>query len=139
MTAGSTWQVAAVRLTAALHLNVAPIAITFSNTATHAAPPFIDPSTPMPEPTSDGRTGRVPAGCVCWLHALDRTSTTRPEAHGTCSGGSLTHGLIDLDTATRRADVAALVESGWVTPAIFPAIPTVATRSKTIVYGPLAD
>jgi uncharacterized protein (DUF169 family) len=139
VTAGSTWQAAAARLTAALHLNVAPIAITFSNVTTDAAPPFIDPSTPMPEPTSDGRTGRVPAGCVFWVHALDRTFTTSPEDHGNCSVGSLTHGLIDLETAARRADVAALVEAGWVTPEIFPAIPTVETRSKAIVYGPLAD
>ena len=132
----TAWQRFAQRLSEALHLNVAPIAITFD---TADAPPFAAPSEPMPEPTPDGRTGRVPAGCVFWVHALDRTFTTRPEDHGNCSVGSMTHGLIDLATAATRADVGALVEAGWVTPEDFPAIPTVATRSETITYGPLAD
>ena len=136
--AGTRWHEAARRLQTALHLDVAPIAVTFSNT-TDTAPPFIDPSTPLPEPTADGRTGRVPAGCVFWVHALDRTFTTRPEDHGNCSVGSLTHGLIDLETAAQRADVGALVEAGWVTPEIFPSIPTVSSRPEAIVYGPLAE
>ena len=77
----------------------------------------------MPDPTLDGRTGRVPAGCVFWVHAVERTFTTQPEDHGNCSVGSLTHGLIDLATAATKADVGALVEAGWVTPEIFPSIP----------------
>jgi uncharacterized protein (DUF169 family) len=75
---------------------------------------------------------------VFWVHALDRTFTTQPEDHGNCSVGSLTHGLIDLETAAQRADVAALVDAGWVTPEIFPAIPVVANRPASITYGPLA-
>lgn len=137
MTAPSQWQQAAERLTRALHLKVAPIAITFA--AADDVAPFADPSVPMPEPTPDGRTGRVPAGCVFWVHALDRTFTTQPGDHGNCSVGSLTHGLIDLETAATRADVGALVDAGWVTPEIFPAIPTVTTRPDAITYGPLAD
>jgi uncharacterized protein (DUF169 family) len=133
------WPDASARLTAALRLHVAPIAITFSDAAEQTAPPFADPAVPMPPPTDDGRTGRVPAGCVFWVHALERTFATRPEDHGNCSVGSLTHGLIDLPTAASRADVGALVESGWVTPAAFPAIPVVAMRHESIVYGPLAD
>ncbi|HVJ96361.1 MAG TPA: hypothetical protein VNC41_05980, partial [Acidimicrobiia bacterium] len=127
----------AVRLTNALHLTVAPIAITFSNTS--GAAPFADRTRPMPEPTADGRTGRVPAGCVFWVHALDRTFETVPEDHGNCSVGSLTHGLIDLATAATRADVGALVEAGWVTPDVFPSIPVVAARPAAITYGPLVD
>jgi len=135
-----TWQSVAGRLTAALHLDVAPIAITFCAAAPSGrVPPFADPATPMPAPSVDGRTGRVPAGCVFWVHALERTFATRPEDHGNCSLGSLTHGLIDLATASTRADVGALVEAGWVTPEIFPAIPTVSSRAEAIVYGPLAD
>jgi uncharacterized protein (DUF169 family) len=132
-------QTAAARLTTALHLEFAPIAITFSARADGAAPPFADPAEPMPDPTPDGRTGRVPAGCAFWIHALDRTFTTRPEDHGNCSVGSLTHGLIDLATASTRGDVGALVESGWVTPDTFPSIPVVAMRPASITYGPLAD
>jgi uncharacterized protein (DUF169 family) len=125
-------------LTSALHLDVAPIAMMFADGAGDA-PPFVDASVPMPAPTPDGRTGRVPAGCVFWVHALERTFTTRPEDHGNCSVGSLTHGLIDLATAATRADVGALVEAGWVTPDVFPTIPTVSTRPTSITYGPLAE
>jgi len=137
VTAPSPWRGAADRLTAALHLNVAPIAITFAAAA--GVDPFADPSIPMPPPAPDGRTGRVPAGCVFWVHALDRTFTTRPEDHGNCSVGSLTHGLIDVGTAATCADVGALVEAGWVMPEIFLAIPTVTARPDAITYGPLAD
>jgi uncharacterized protein (DUF169 family) len=132
----SIWQDAAGRLIEALRLHVAPIAITFDGAD---AAPFAPATEPMPEPTPDGRTGRVPAGCVFWVHALERTFRTQPEDHGNCSVGSLTHGLIDLATAATRADVGALVEAGWVTPDIFPSIPTVASRPTTISYGPLAE
>ena len=133
---GARWQVAADRLEAALRLKVAPIAISFSDTG---AEPFVDPAYPMPAPTADGRTGRVPAGCVFWVHALERTFVTRPDDHANCSVGSLTHGLIDLGTAATRADVGALVEAGWVTPDVFPSIPTVGFRPDAITYGALAD
>ena len=53
----SPWRDAAPRLTAALHLTAAPIAITF---AAADAPPLAAVPEPMPEPTPDGRTGRVP-------------------------------------------------------------------------------
>jgi uncharacterized protein (DUF169 family) len=127
----------AERLQAALRLTVAPIAITFATA--DDAPPFAAADEPMLAPTADGRTGRVSAGCVFWVYALERTFSTRPEDHGNCSVGSLTHGLIDLATAAERADVGALVEAGWVTPDIFPAIPVVATRPEAITYGPLAE
>jgi uncharacterized protein (DUF169 family) len=136
-TSNHPWPALAGRLRAALHLTVAPIAITFA--AAEGAPPFADPDAPMPEASPDGRTGRVPAGCVFWVHALDRTFTTRPEDHGNCSVGSLTHGLIDLETAAQRADVGALVEAGWVAPEIFPHIPVVTSRPDAITYGALAD
>ena len=133
------WGLMSERLRAGLHLTVAPIAITFSNDADDLIAPFAPPDEPMPAPTDDGRTGRVPAGCVFWVHALERTFSTRPEDHGNCSVGSLTHGLIDLQTAATRADVGALVEAGWVNPDIFPSIPVVATRPGAISYGPLAE
>jgi uncharacterized protein (DUF169 family) len=123
-------------MTRALHLNVAPIAITF---AAGDADLFAGAAVPMPAATPDGRTGRVPAGCVFWVHALDRTFSTLPEDHGNCSVGSLTHGFIDLETAATKADVGALVDAGWVTPDVFPSIPTVRVRSEAITYGPLAE
>lgn len=130
---------AAERLVAALHLSVPPIAITFDAPVDGRVAPFADPGEPMPEPTTDGRTGRVPAGCVFWVHATERTFTTRPEDHGNCSVGSLTHGLIDLRTAAKRADVATLVDSGWVSAGMFPTIPVVTERPGAITYGPLGE
>lgn len=94
---------------------------------------------PMSEPAADGRRGRVAAGCVFWVRAETATFATLPEDHGNCSVGSLTHGLMPLSEAATRADVAALVESGWVTPEVFPHIPVLTESPACIVYGPLAQ
>ena len=127
---------AAGDLTSILHLTEPPIGITFSDEAPPGVPAFDDP---MPEPTPDGRTGRVPAGCVFWMKAIDRTFVTAPEDHGNCSVGSLTHGLVGLEEAAGRADVHALVASGWVTEDVLSQIPTVSTRPGFITYGPLSE
>jgi uncharacterized protein (DUF169 family) len=131
-----SWSQLSDRLSRALHLTSAPIAITFCDSPPSGVEPF---GAPMPPPTPDGRTGAVPAGCVFWNHATTRTFATVAADHGNCSVGSLTHGLIDLETAATRADVGALVESGWVTPEVFPQIPVVAERPAAIIYGPLAS
>jgi uncharacterized protein (DUF169 family) len=130
------WTTLASDLTNALHLAAPPIAITFSAAAPDGVPAF---DAPMPAPAADGRTGRVPAGCVFWIHAAQRTFTTAPDDHGNCSVGSLTHGLKTLDEVAGNDDVAALVSSGWVDPAIVPEIPTVSERPDAITYGPLAE
>lgn len=130
------WADVAARLTAALHLDAPPIAITFVADLPDGIPVF---DGPFPDLSADGRTGRVAAGCVFWMKSIDRTFTTVAEDHANCSVGSLTHGFIDLETAATRGDVAALVESGWVTPDVFPNIPTVAERPGAIVYGPLSE
>lgn len=130
------WANIAARLTAALHLDAPPIAITFGDAAPAGIKPFAEP---FPAPSGDGRTGRVPAGCVFWMKSIDQTFTTVAEDHANCSVGSLTHGFIDLETAATRGDIAALVESGWVTPSMFPAIPVVSQRPEVVTYGPLAD
>lgn len=124
------------RLKDLLGLSSRPIAITFSA----AEPDGVDRfAADMPPPTEDGRTGRVPAGCVFWVHATEKSFVTVPEDHGNCSVGSLTHGLTSLADAATHADVAALVESGWVSPEVFPQIPTVSEPPNFIVYGPLAE
>ena len=69
----------------------------------------------MPEPTSDGRTGKVPAGCVFWMKAGKQTFTTVPQDHGNCSVGSVTHGLKTLSEVANNSDVLSLLECGWVT------------------------
>jgi uncharacterized protein (DUF169 family) len=131
-----SWPLLAGALGRALHLTSDPIAITFSPAPPAAVPAFDDP---MPEPGTDGRTGRVPAGCVFWFKAADRTFSTLAEDHANCSVGSLTHGFITLADAADRGDVAALLESGWVTMDAVPGIPTVSERPGAVVYGPLAD
>lgn len=136
MSQPARWSDAAAALTAALHLTTPPIAITFSGSAPAGVVPF---DTPMPEPTPDGRTGRVPAGCVFWTKAVDRTFTTVAADHGNCSVGSLTHGFATLDKVAGHGDVAALLESGWVTMDMVPEIPVVADRPEMVIYGPLAE
>src|SRR5688572_24264981 len=115
------WSNVSDELSALLRLDAPPIGITFSEDRPDGVDAFDDP---MPAPTPDGRTGRVPAGCVFWMRGAERTFTTAPEDHGNCSVGSLTHGLISLEEAATRSDVAAIVEAGWVTPDVFPYIPT---------------
>jgi uncharacterized protein (DUF169 family) len=132
----SSWADIAQRLTASLHPLAAPIAITFLDAVPADIPAF---GAAMPGPTADGRTGRVAAGCVFWMHGTDRTFSTAPADHANCSVGSYTHGLLSLEEAATHADVGALVESGWVTPEAFPAIPAVMTRPASITYGPLAE
>jgi uncharacterized protein (DUF169 family) len=132
----TTWARRSAELTSLLGLAAPPIAITFSHSAPAAVAPF---DAPMPEPTATGRTGRVPAGCVFWMRAADRTFTTVPEDHANCSVGMLTHGLHDLRSAARGEDTATLVESGWITSAAAATIPVVEERHEHITYGPLAE
>ena len=86
------------------------------------SPPF---DRPLPAPLDDGRTGRVPAGCVFWNHATESTFSTVKADHGNCSVGSLTHGFVTLDEVAGNGDVAALLETGWVTMDVVPQIPVV--------------
>ena len=130
------WKSLASDLTSLLGLQSPPLAITFSGDAPEGVPAF---EASMPEPMADGRTGRVPAGCVFWIEAANRTFTTVPEDHFNCSVGSLTHGLKTLDEVGGNSDVAALIESKWVTLDIVPQMPVVKARPNFISYGPLAE
>lgn len=130
------WKTMASELDSLLKLQSPALAITFSNESPEGVDRF---DAPMPEPTPDGRTGRVPAGCVFWIEAAARTFTTVAEDHGNCSVGSLTHGLKTLEEVAGNSDVAALLESGWVTMDVVPQIPVVKERSNFITYGPLAE
>jgi uncharacterized protein (DUF169 family) len=132
----SDWSASAQRLTEALELAAPPIAITFSQRAPDGVAPFDEP---MPEPTSDGRTGRVPAGCVFWMKGTTATFSTVAADHGNCSVGSLTHGFATIDEIADRSDVAALLETGWVTLDVVPQIPVVRERPGAVTYGPLAS
>jgi uncharacterized protein (DUF169 family) len=127
----------ATELTALLNLAVPPIGIAFRAAA---ETPGVEPvRRPHPAPTEDGRTGAAPASCVFWILAADRVFSTVEADHGNCSVGSYTHGFKRLDEVAGKADIAALVGSGWVGEADFPHIPAVKDRPGSIVYGPLAS
>lgn len=130
------WKALATELTSILSLESLPLAITFSAQAPPGVPAYAGT---VPAPTPDGRTGKVSAGCVFWIKAADRTFTTAPEDHGNCSVGSMTHGLKTMEEVAGNADVAALLESGWVTMDMVPHIPVVTQRPNFITYGPLQD
>jgi uncharacterized protein (DUF169 family) len=53
--------------------------------------------------------------------------------------GSVTHGFKTLEEVGSNADVAALLESGWVTMDILPTLPVVQQRPNFITYGPLSQ
>jgi uncharacterized protein (DUF169 family) len=133
---GNDWSTLAVSLTEALNLTVPPIAITFTAEPIEGVTSF---SEPMPSATGDGRTGRVPAGCVFWMKAVDSTFNTAPEDHGNCSVGSVTHGFKTLGEVADKQDVSALMSSGWVDAAAMSGVPAVSTRPGNITYGPLAQ
>lgn len=132
------WPALAAALDEELSLESAPIAITF--TASDTAPEGVSHyAGAMPDPTPDGRTGKVPAGCVFWIKATDQTFTTTAEDHGNCSVGGMTHGFKTLDEVANNSDVAALLETGWVTLDVVPHIPVVTQRPTFVTYGPLAQ
>ena len=132
----ATWSDLAERLTAALSLPTPPLAITFAAALPDGVPAFDEP---MPPPMPDGRTGRVPAGCVFWIKAAERTFATVAADHANCSVGSMTHGFKTFDEVAGNSDVAALLETGWVTPDAVAQIPVVREHPNTVVYGPLAE
>jgi uncharacterized protein (DUF169 family) len=133
---GYDWAGLAQGITGSLALGVPPIAITFAAEPTDGVASYAEP---MPAATDDGRTGRVPAGCVFWMKAVDATFNTAPEDHANCSVGSVTHGLKRLEEVADKQDVAALLTSGWVDGPTMAGVPAVSTRPGNITYGPLAE
>ena len=136
MTTTQDWSKHANDLGDLLALAAPPIAITFSGAPPAGVAAF---DAPMPAPLPDGRTGRVPAGCAFWIESVDATFSTVAEDHGNCSVGSLTHGFKSLDEVAGNSDVAALLETGWVTMDVVPQIAVVTEKPGAVTYGPLAD
>jgi uncharacterized protein (DUF169 family) len=119
-----------------LGLAVPPIAICFIN---HLPAGIGRIERTMPPATADGRTGAVAASCVFWIEGTQGVFATVAEDHGNCSVGSLTHGFKNMEEIAHNADVAALYETGWVTPEAAAKIAVVREKPKYIVYGPLRD
>lgn len=130
------WRRLGADLSHTLHLATPPIGITFSDEAPEGVDAF---AKPMSQPASDGRRGRVPAGCVFWIEAAESTFTTAPADHGNCSVGRYTHGIATLADVANNDDVSTLLESGWVDANVVAAIPAISRRYESITYGPLPD
>jgi uncharacterized protein (DUF169 family) len=130
------WAGLAGRLDAALAPTAPAVAITFTDAPPDGVSAFDAPIAP---PSADGRTGRVPAGCVFWMRGAERTFSTVAEDHANCSVGSWTHGFIGLEEAATRGDVGTLLESGWVTMEMVPGIPVVSETPGSVTYGPLTE
>jgi uncharacterized protein (DUF169 family) len=132
-----TWTELSYRLTTLLGLEHAPVAITFHDQAPSNGAPWFD--APMSEATEDGRSGRVAAPCVFWMHAHDSTFHTAPLDHGNCSVGRFTHGLAGAEDILDKSDVAALLDVGWVTMEAFAGVAALSRRPQAISYGPLGE
>jgi uncharacterized protein (DUF169 family) len=131
------WSELSARLVAALRPIAAPIGIAFCREGDANLAPAFDAQ--RPTPNAAGRTGSVPAGCVFWIRATERTFATNAADHANCSVGSYTHGFLTLEEAAARDDVAAVLESGWVDAEAVGALPHLAERPAQVVYGPLAQ
>ena len=117
----TTTSALAAQLTELLSLQHPPVAITFGT-----------------QPTAPGSVAAQPAGCCFWEPAQRQRIDTQAADHANCSTGSYTHGLTDLATAESAPDTAALVGSGWMTPADLAAVAQLPIRPTLISYQPLA-
>jgi len=110
----------------ALSLSQAPIAISFTDV--------------FPDELSTPST-RVAAGCRFWQDAATATFVTIAEDHNSCAIGVYTHNL--EPTPTQQTDLVDALkvfgDLGYVRPEDLPLIPVLASRSKYVVYGPLAQ
>ena len=136
MTTTQNWPQLAVELSDVLALEAPPVAITFSEAPPAGVEAF---DAPMPEPLPDGRTGRVPAGCAFWIKSADKTFSTVAEDHGNCSVGSVVLGFKTFDEVAGNSDVAAMLETGWVTTDVVPQIPVITEKPGAVTYGPLTE
>jgi uncharacterized protein (DUF169 family) len=119
-----------------LGLAVPPVAIAFIS---HVPAGIERIQRTTPPRTADGRTGAVAASCVFWIEGTQGVFATEAEDHGNCSVGSLTHGFKTMEEIAQNADVAALCETGWVTPETVAKVAVVREKPTSIVYGPLRD
>ena len=128
------WKSLSDELSSTLHLTTEPIGITFSTGAPEGVEAF---DAPLAAPAADGRTGRVPAGCVFWVHAAERGFTTEAADHANCSVGSFTHGLKTAEEVAGNGDLAALVSSGWAPETLLSVLPHVTSGPDHVTYGPV--
>ena len=113
-------------LTAHLHLAQPPVAVCLADT--------------LPEGVALW-SGHSPAGCRFWQEASSRVFATTSADHSLCSIGQYTHNL-EMSPASSADLMDALKVFGeltYVREQDIAAIPVLASRSKYVVYGPLAQ
>jgi uncharacterized protein (DUF169 family) len=130
----SEWHSVAQQLVALLALDVPPVGITFSTDAPADVDGYPEP---MSDPTPDGRSGRAAASCVYWVEASASGFSTVAEDHGNCSVGRWVHGFARPEDILDKADVGALLGSGWVSREAVGGITAVADPAPVISYAPL--
>lgn len=86
-------------------------------------------------------TGHSPAGCRFWQEAATRVFATTAADHGLCSIGLYTHNLDMTPEAGKDLGDALRVfaDLGYVREQDIPQIPVLASKSRYVIYGPLAD
>lgn len=126
MTVQSTTNFAAIAATlcSALHLQQAPIAVSFSNS--------LPPGVPM-------HSGRVPAGCRFWEDAATSIFATTAADHYRCAIGVYTH---NLDPSSEQQNdltdaLKIFADLGYVRAEDLPQIPVLQTRPGYVIYCPL--
>jgi uncharacterized protein (DUF169 family) len=114
------------RLSAALSLQQAPVALSFSNS--------------LPDGVSE-YDGRVPAGCRFWQEATQRSFATSASHHALCGVGVYTHNLepTPLGQTDLMDALKVFGDLGYVRPEDLPNIPVLQSRFKYVVYGPLSQ
>ena len=117
----------AQQLTSSLELSLPPIAVAFRNTVPDGVPEF---------------DGAVPAGCVFWQEAAERTFATSAAHHALCSIGIHTMHLSHAP-ASQPEELGACLEAmmglDYVREEEVAAIPVLQREVKHVLYGPLAD
>jgi len=122
---GSDWTAVAATLSSSLHLQQPPVSVSFSD----AQPAGV----PM-------HAGRVPAGCRFWQDAAASVFATTASDHYGCAIGVYTHNLDQSpEQQTDLMDaVNVFADLGYVTADDLPQIPVLQSRSKFVIYSPLA-
>jgi uncharacterized protein (DUF169 family) len=120
------WAALAATLTEALHLARPPVAVCFADAVPEGVPMW---------------KGRVPAGCRFWQEASSAVFATVPADHDLCALGTYTHNLEGTPEHERERGEALKVfaDLGYVRAEDLPLIPVLRSRSRHVIYGPLAD
>ena len=120
------WAALAATLTESLHLARPPVAVCFADS--------------VPAGVS-GWKGRVPAGCRFWQEAGAAVFATAPADHDLCGIGTYTHNLEGTPVHERERGEALRVfaDLGYVRAEDLPLIPVLRSRSRHVIYGPLAE